>query len=127
MQVGVKFCKGLIKRLMVSLSGSCFVVYIYFFTVDRNLDITKGEGTGEHWFVMRRFRYIEVLFHIFSYYYMAMSQKDWKQTNSSERSCCNSCPQKVTNKKYEKISLFLLKISLFLLNGRLSGPSRGSR
>ena len=50
---------------------------------------------------------------------MAMSQKDWKQTNSRnqsrfshldwhlDRSCCNSCPQKVTNKEYENIGLFV--------------------
>ena len=38
-------------------------------------------------------------------------------------SCCNSCPQKVINKEYEKIGLFLLIIP----NGRISGPSRGSR
>ena len=61
--------------------------------------------------------------HCITYYYMGMSQKDWKQTNSRirswprfsfshpdrylNRSCCNSSPQKVTNKEYEKIVLFV--------------------
>ena len=56
-------------------------------------------------------------------YYMGMSQKDWKQTNSRirswprsslshpdrhlNRSCCNSSPKKVTNKECEKIVLFV--------------------
>ena len=59
-----------------------------------------------------------------------MSQKDWKQTNSRiwlarswprsrfshldrhlQRSCCNSCPQKVTSKEYEKIGLFVQSLS----------------
>ena len=69
-----------------------------------------------------------------NYYYMVMymSQKDWKQTISRiwltkidldrgldfqhlhrhlDRSCCNSCHQKVTNKKYEKIGLFVQSLS----------------
>ena len=78
---------------------------------------------------------------------MAVSQKDWKQTNSRiwlakvdldrgldfpiytndldrhlDRCCCNSCPQKVANKEYEKTGLFLL----IILNDRISGPSQGS-
>ena len=76
-----------------------------------------------------------VLVNSIVFYYMAMSQKDWKQTNSRiwlakidldrllDRSCCNSCPKKVTNKEYEKIGLFLL----IILHGRISGSSRGSR
>ena len=40
-----------------------------------------------------------------------------------DRSCCNSCSKKVSNKEYEKIGLFLF----IILNGRINRPLRGRR
>ena len=37
-------------------------------TIQWNVDITKCKGTGKTLFAITRFRYIEVLFHIFYYY-----------------------------------------------------------
>ena len=44
--------------------GSCLICI----NVQWNLDVTKGQGTGKNMFAITRFRYIEVLFHIFLFY-----------------------------------------------------------
>ena len=44
--------------------GSCLICI----NVQWNLDITKDHWTGKNLFAIPRFRYIELLFHIFYYY-----------------------------------------------------------
>ena len=40
-----------------------------FVTLQKNLEITKGQGTGKNLLAITKFRYIEVRFHIFYYYW----------------------------------------------------------
>ena len=49
-----------------------------------NLDITKGQGTENILFIITRFRYIEVLFHIF-YYYWGKKQKQTNNNNNNNK------------------------------------------